>query len=111
MFHPHYGVHVVPYREGVHSQPHHWREDLARQLSTSVEEPPGRGVETNRDGEQLVQEVHHSVLVNPNEGYTLKARDRVHPGGQVAQEAVEAMAGPLLHCHWSAVLPGDSKPH
>ena len=57
-----------------------------------------------------MKEVHCSVLVKLQQVHLLKYQDRVHPGGEVAQEGVEPTAGPTLLEKRSTVLPCDTEP-
>ena len=58
----------MPKHKRINVQIYHRRESLAWQIYAVGIEFPIRGVEADRDGEQRVQEVHHSILVESQEG-------------------------------------------
>ena len=88
MIHPRYGIHGVPYPEAVNSQLVRRRESLSRKFSSAGKESLIQGVEADRDGGQRVQEVHRSILADPQEGHLIKPWYRIRPGGEVAQEGL-----------------------
>ena len=78
----------------------------------SGKEPLGRGVQANRDGEQQVQKLHCSILINPEQTEPLKPRNWVNPIGEVYQEGVEPPAGSTLFQFltvWSSSIQGGPK--
>ena len=81
-----YGTKRASYREGFHGKLHHRRKTLVRQLSQAGEKTPVHGVESDRDGEHLVQKVHCSVLVEHNQTLTLEPQYWINPGGEVDQK-------------------------
>ena len=110
MVRPMDGMHRALFCKCFHWNLHHQREALIRHLSKAGKEPPGCGVEANRDGEQLVQKVHRSVLIYPDKSQTLKTQDRVNPGGEVNQEGVDSLARLPLCLQRSSVLPNGTEP-
>ena len=83
--HPWDRTHIDLYPKSVHGQIHHGSLALTGKLTTAGKYPPSRGVQANQDGEQRVQEVQSSVLVDLKQGHPLKSRYRVQPGGKVAK--------------------------
>ena len=109
MFKPRDGAYGAPHCEGFCGELHHQRESLVRNLPNAGKEPPGRRVQADWDREQLVQKVHHSVLVNLNQTEPLEPRERFNPGGKVDQEGEYPPYGLSLRRKWPALLPNGSK--
>ena len=86
MVSPRDGAHGALYREGFHRNLNHSREALARQIYFAREEPPGYGVNYDRDKKQQVHEIHRFILVDPEKADPIKPRERVDTRREVTQE-------------------------
>ena len=71
---------------------------------------PVGGVWPNWDGEEQLQEEQLSTPVNPQQGEALQPRYRVHPGGEVPKEGVEASYDMEIRGGRYTALPGEFKP-
>ena len=98
MLSPQDGAYDAPYRKFFHRNINHRMEAFVRQISYSGKEPPGRGVQANQDRKKIVQEMHRSVLVNPDQKEPLEPRGSVNACGEVAQEGLESPYSSFLCC-------------